>query len=327
MFHLAFGVAAFDRGDWSAARSELTTGLELVAAAGGRGDGQLFARAVLAVMAVHAGDRAGADEQLVWGHAALEEHGPGLGTDLLRWAEAMARDQRGDEVGAWQTLQLAWELGQPARYFLSWRHIAPDAVRMSLRAGRLDRAADVVDIAVAGAMRAGSVRSAVAAADQCRGLFQRDAELLLGAANSFGTSGRLLAAASCLFDAADVLERAGWPDKAVDAIREAIAVFDTVGAAHDSARLRARLRRLGVRLRPSEPVNSPGHLTPTEQRVVDFIVEGLTTREIAERLFISHHTVTTHVRHVYRKLGVSSRLELAARMRRLTGGRDGPASY
>ena len=41
------------------------------------------------------------------------------------------------------------------------------------------------------------------------------------------------------------------------------------------------------------------------------IANGLTNREAAERLFISPHTVSTHLRHVFAKLGINSRVELA----------------
>jgi DNA-binding NarL/FixJ family response regulator len=53
--------------------------------------------------------------------------------------------------------------------------------------------------------------------------------------------------------------------------------------------------------------------------VVDLVAEGLTNRQIGERLFISRYTVETHVSHIFTKLGLSSRVELAARAARRTG--------
>jgi DNA-binding CsgD family transcriptional regulator len=53
-------------------------------------------------------------------------------------------------------------------------------------------------------------------------------------------------------------------------------------------------------------------LTETERRVVDLVTEGLTNPQIAGRMFISAQTVKTHMKNVFRKLGVSTRSELAA---------------
>jgi DNA-binding NarL/FixJ family response regulator len=54
----------------------------------------------------------------------------------------------------------------------------------------------------------------------------------------------------------------------------------------------------------------PGQLTNTEMEIVRYISEGLTTKEIAQRKFISVHTVITHRKNIFRKLGVSSVSEL-----------------
>jgi predicted ATPase/DNA-binding CsgD family transcriptional regulator len=58
-------------------------------------------------------------------------------------------------------------------------------------------------------------------------------------------------------------------------------------------------------------------LTTTEARVVELVSEGLTNREIGERMFISPETVKTHLSHVFKKLDVRRRAELAARQRTL----------
>jgi DNA-binding CsgD family transcriptional regulator/signal-transduction protein with cAMP-binding, CBS, and nucleotidyltransferase domain len=57
-------------------------------------------------------------------------------------------------------------------------------------------------------------------------------------------------------------------------------------------------------------------LTPAEQRVVLLLADGLSNAEIAGRLFLSPHTVGSHLKHAYRKLGVDSRVELVARILR-----------
>jgi DNA-binding CsgD family transcriptional regulator len=52
-------------------------------------------------------------------------------------------------------------------------------------------------------------------------------------------------------------------------------------------------------------------LTPTELSVVRLVAEGLSNQQVAERLFVAPRTVGTHLTHVYAKLGISSRTELA----------------
>jgi DNA-binding NarL/FixJ family response regulator len=51
-------------------------------------------------------------------------------------------------------------------------------------------------------------------------------------------------------------------------------------------------------------------LTPREREVARAVVEGHSDREIGDRLFLSHHTVRQHVKQIYRKLGVASRVAL-----------------
>jgi FixJ family two-component response regulator len=72
-----------------------------------------------------------------------------------------------------------------------------------------------------------------------------------------------------------------------------------LGATWDARRVRSRLRELGVRRR----------LVPAEPETEGWA--GLTNREVAERLFVSPHTVSSHLRHVFSKLAISSRVELA----------------
>jgi predicted ATPase/DNA-binding CsgD family transcriptional regulator len=68
-------------------------------------------------------------------------------------------------------------------------------------------------------------------------------------------------------------------------------------------------RGRGRRKRPSHGWNS---LTPTELQIVELVAQGLTNPQIGDRLFISKRTVQTHLSHVFTKLGVSTRAELAA---------------
>ena len=71
---------------------------------------------------------------------------------------------------------------------------------------------------------------------------------------------------------------------------------------------RAELGRIGGRRRTEG-------LTPAEGRVAELVAEGRANREVAAALFLSERTVATHLTHIYAKLGVRSRTELARRLR------------
>jgi DNA-binding CsgD family transcriptional regulator len=79
--------------------------------------------------------------------------------------------------------------------------------------------------------------------------------------------------------------------------------------------VRRRLRRLGVRrLRwavQTRPSTGWPSLTGTECTVSELVAQGSTNQQVAEQMFISVHTVAFHLRQVFRKLGISSRVELA----------------
>jgi DNA-binding CsgD family transcriptional regulator len=95
---------------------------------------------------------------------------------------------------------------------------------------------------------------------------------------------------------------------------EAESVYTDIGATWDSGRVRSRLRGLGVRRRlvTSEPeAHGWDTLTASELAAVRLAAEGRTNREVAERLFVSPHTVNSNLRHVSTKLRINSRVELA----------------
>ena len=51
-------------------------------------------------------------------------------------------------------------------------------------------------------------------------------------------------------------------------------------------------------------------LTTTEEKVAEAVSQGLTNRQVANRLYMSPHTVDSHLRHIYWKLGINSRTQL-----------------
>ena len=103
-------------------------------------------------------------------------------------------------------------------------------------------------------------------------------------------------------------------DALVAAIRNAIGDSDFDAAWAEGAALSTEeaiayaQRGRGERKRPS---SGWGSLTPTELDVVRLVAEGMPNKDIATRLFISPRTVQSHLRHVYNKLGLTSRVQLA----------------
>lgn len=100
-------------------------------------------------------------------------------------------------------------------------------------------------------------------------------------------------------------------DDAIAEARAALAAFEALGAARDADAAAARLRELGVVAARGGPAGF-GELTQREREVLDLLGEGLSNRELAERLFLSRKTVERHVRNVLFKLGLRNRAEAAA---------------
>ena len=92
------------------------------------------------------------------------------------------------------------------------------------------------------------------------------------------------------------------------AIEGALAGFEEIGAAGWVEKARAELGQIGGRTREEG-------LTPAEQRVAALVAQGRTNREVAAALFLGERTVETHLSHVYAKLGIRSRTELARTLR------------
>jgi DNA-binding CsgD family transcriptional regulator len=144
--------------------------------------------------------------------------------------------------------------------------------------------------------------------------------VLAGAAVDAGAGeegARVLAAADAL--GTNMGRRRNWVEQsafAADVARVQEILGDDLeqlwgdGASLDLEEAVSYVRRArGERKRPSFGWDS---LTPTELACVDLVAEGLTNPQIGERLFIGRGTVKTHLTHVFAKLGVRSRAELAA---------------
>ncbi|WP_329079730.1 MULTISPECIES: helix-turn-helix transcriptional regulator [unclassified Streptosporangium] len=186
-------------------------------------------------------------------------------------------------------------------------------VRVALAVDDRRRADAVIDAAEDVARRNPRLSDPSVSADHARGLREGDAEAL-GRAVAGHTDpwarGSAAEDLGVLLGAGD-----GRRDLAVESLKTALACYGAVEAARDAARVRGRLRLLGERcrhwVRTDHPVSGWASLTGTEQAVCDLVSQGLTNRHAAEQMFISEHTVAFHLRQVFRKLGIHSRVELA----------------
>jgi DNA-binding NarL/FixJ family response regulator len=135
-------------------------------------------------------------------------------------------------------------------------------------------------------------------------------EHLEAAVMTFGRVGQPYDAAvsrALLASAASGVDR----ELAIAEARTALQAFEGLGAARDADAVAALLRGLGVRPAP-RGMRAIGALTHREREVLGLLGEGLSNREIGDRLFITRKTVEHHVASVLDKLGLSGRTEAAA---------------
>ncbi|MEW2507504.1 AAA family ATPase [Amycolatopsis sp. NPDC047767] len=98
-------------------------------------------------------------------------------------------------------------------------------------------------------------------------------------------------------------------------LRAARETFDALGVTAWSERAARELRAAGEATPDREP-DALGDLTAHELNIAQLAAEGLTNREIGQRLYLSHRTVSTHLHRIFPKLGISARGELGAALRR-----------
>ncbi|OXM67569.1 ATP-binding protein [Amycolatopsis vastitatis] len=101
-------------------------------------------------------------------------------------------------------------------------------------------------------------------------------------------------------------------------LRTARETFDALGMAAWAERARRELRGAGESS-PNRGPDAREKLTPHELGIAQLAAEGLTNREIGQRLYLSHRTVGTHLHRIFPKLGVSSRADLAGMLKTLEG--------
>jgi DNA-binding CsgD family transcriptional regulator len=191
-------------------------------------------------------------------------------------------------------------------------HILPDLVEAASRAGDRAAATAPLDRFTERALASGTplalgllARSRALLADDTAadGLYQEAGDLLAR------TSAAPQLARTYLLHG-EWLRRQRRRRDARQRLGAAADLFETMGMGAFAQRARAELRATGDRV--SKRVGGPDNqLTPQESQIAQLVADGLANREIATRLFISPNTVEYHLQKVFRKLGISSRTQLA----------------
>jgi DNA-binding CsgD family transcriptional regulator/tetratricopeptide (TPR) repeat protein len=317
-------VERFVAGEWDDAVAELEAGIGFA-----EETGVTYAlkpsHTAQALIRLHRNDIPGA-WQAVDNAAAVGDRGSRLFDYRALFAHAMLLEAEGDTEQAFSTLAERWRVCQDAGMAIDYLVVGPDLVRLARSLGELEMAEEVV-CAINDVACANDVQSITGAALRCRGLLTDDADAMMGAIDAYADSPRRLELALTCEEGAGLLGRQGDTAGARALLERASEVFEQLDATRDLVRVDATLRGLGVRRGQRGPRHRPqwgwGSLTPTEGTVADLVSQGLTNPQIAERLYISRRTVQTHVSHIFTKLDMASRAQLAAAVAARPRGEQG----
>lgn len=305
---------SWTRGEWDDAAAVLTAAFDLTEETN-VGVHLLFFHGVAALIALARGDRQAAEAHCdagdaIWGRGGRHP----FGLDVLTAARAELLEVDGDDAGALALLRAMWDQTAGLRGLIQWRTIAPRLARLARLAEDHGTAQAVADSAGELAARTSS-RSAGAAAARARAYADDDVDLAVAAALDLDATGRVVDAAATREEAAQMLLAADRLPEARPQLEEAAGLHARTGATAHLARVDALLREMGVRRRRSSPgaaTSGWDALSPKELEVVTLVAEGLSNPQIGERLFISRRTVESHLSHVFTKLDLSNRTQLAA---------------
>jgi DNA-binding CsgD family transcriptional regulator len=204
----------------------------------------------------------------------------------LTWILAAAAHRRGDAVGA-AAMFTVLPGGDPARL--------SEAAAISV-------AAHDVDLGRRAQAAAERLTQRNAGVLFLSGLHRHVTAVLCGDVEAQRCSAFLLAETRRPLFYGAAAERAGM-------LTEALNVYEQCGASADAGRVRQAMAVNGVT--PVARARNWKDLTAAEFRVVRLVAAGATNPQAAEELFLSPHTVSSHVRNAFDKLGVRSRVELA----------------
>jgi DNA-binding CsgD family transcriptional regulator/tetratricopeptide (TPR) repeat protein len=265
-------------------------------------------------LALHTGDGRQVRQTSEIAKTMLSESTPGVRRHAA-WLLSLQATVDGDPQQAHRWLCAIGEAERKRVLSRLWPDFADAAqlVRMAVAVGDRELAESAVADANRCAELSPGVPSLAAAAAHAGGLLNRDTDQLAEAVSLLVPSPRTLALAAAYEDLGLEHQRQGTADSGIDALTQGLVLFARAGATQDAGRLRSHLRALGIRRRVAsaeKPATGWSAITKSELAVAQLVADGLTNREIAERLFVSPHTVNTHLRHLFAKLEVNSRVDL-----------------
>jgi DNA-binding CsgD family transcriptional regulator len=207
---------------------------------------------------------------------------------------------------------------QPARDRIWWPHTSPcwtDFIEAAARSGRDAEAVTALDRLTARAT-AGDGRLGLGRLARSRALLAPDHEAeeqYRRSVEVFGTANSPTELARSHLVYGEWLRRQRRRREAREQLGAALDAFAGMGAQGFAGRAQAELEATGVHPTTRRP-GAPSGLTAQETQVARLAAAGDTNREAAAKLFLSPATVDHHLRHIYQKLGVSSRTQLARKM-------------
>ncbi|MBK3640700.1 LuxR family transcriptional regulator [Streptomyces sp. MBT33] len=281
--------------------------------ASGQDNGACHLQAALAMFAAVTGAADVCRERAAAVRSYALARGLGLPAALAQWALAFLDLAEGRFAAAAARLRALAGFG-PGHGHRAIRHLAtPHYVEAAVRTGdtRVARAAHADYHRWATAVRS---PDELALSARCRALLAPGAEAvdLYHEAldlHASGTRDFERARTELLFGAA--LRRLRRRTEARDRLHSALEAFEQFGARHCAVQARAELRALGAPAAPSRTEDGPGgRLTAQQLVIARMAADGATNREIATRLALSPRTIDHHLRGVFERLGIRSRIEL-----------------
>jgi DNA-binding CsgD family transcriptional regulator len=188
---------------------------------------------------------------------------------------------------------------------------APDRLEAAVRAGREESAAAALAMFEEWAAASSAPWSEPRLAS-CRALMADgdEAEVHFAEALTLLEQARPFDRARIQFLYGEHLRRKRRRIDARGQLRAAVSAFETLGAEPWAERARAELRATGETARKRE-ASTIDQLTPQELQIARYVADGLSNKEIAAQLFLSPRTIDSHLRNVFSKLSITSRIQLA----------------